>query len=336
MNSIICPFKDCNKSFSKLANFEKHVMRIHEDQYLPMMNNTNGDKPIRNITPQAGDLEMDMCYDVNTRSNDVELYIQHETNHQSYYRKRKGNDKICSTLSPYIEKVADYAFKYNISHDQYKNLVPLLKDNKDVPKSLDKLKKVAKNDSHELHLSIYLTLDHFPKHLGNKSKYNANLVLAFLLKKKIFFKKKKKNIKHEYQQHDYVVLIWNMNAKDTLKILNIFSAKKKLKNNNQYEKFIGSIKKKHLSFKSSKIYLINKYTNNIEKKNSLMNSTKVKKKKATRRVNFWNIIATAQQTASCIEIKYIIVDNYKESNHDMESPLDNANYSLQSFVKKKK
>ncbi|KAI9306210.1 hypothetical protein BJ944DRAFT_229690 [Cunninghamella echinulata] len=65
-----------------------------------------------------------------------------------------------------------------------------------------------------------------------------------------------------------------------------------------------------------------------------MHSTKVKK--SARRTNFWNTSATAQQAASYIEIKDVIVDNYRESDHDMEPPPDNANYSLQSFVKEAK
>ncbi|CAO3643222.1 unnamed protein product [Cunninghamella echinulata] len=85
-----------------------------------------------------------------SNTNNQSNYMK--TAYQTYYRYYKNNEKRHSTLSPYIKKVADYAFKYKISHDQYKNLVPLLKDNEDVPKTLTNLKKVIKNDSYGLHL----------------------------------------------------------------------------------------------------------------------------------------------------------------------------------------
>ncbi|CAO3648179.1 unnamed protein product [Cunninghamella echinulata] len=127
-------------------------MRTHEDQYLPNTSNTNDNKSIRNITPQSSELEMDMDYDMNAQSNDIEMDILYKSYYQSYYRDCKGNYESRSTLSPYIKKAANYAFKYNISHDQYKNLVPLLKTNEGVPNTLNKLKKVVKNDSYELNL----------------------------------------------------------------------------------------------------------------------------------------------------------------------------------------
>ncbi|CAO3620589.1 unnamed protein product [Cunninghamella echinulata] len=67
MSPVICSFKNCNRSFSKLANFEKHVTRMHKDEYYPLEKNTIEDnKPIKNITSQPRDLEMDMDFNMNT------------------------------------------------------------------------------------------------------------------------------------------------------------------------------------------------------------------------------------------------------------------------------
>ncbi|CAO3648175.1 unnamed protein product [Cunninghamella echinulata] len=80
-----------------------------------------------------------------------------------------------------------------------------------------------------------------------------------------------------------------------------------------------------LSFKSPKIHMLNKYTNDIQKKGPLIGYS-------TQHSEHMH----STKAASYIEIKDVIVDNYKESDHDTESPPDNANYSLQSFVKDEK
>ncbi|KAI9301878.1 hypothetical protein BJ944DRAFT_233534 [Cunninghamella echinulata] len=94
MGPIICPFEDCDKYFSKLSKFELHVKRMHEDQYLPRTNKTK---------------KKSTC--------------------QPYSLNYKGNVERYSTLSPYVENVADYVCKYNISHVQYKEAKIILLDN---------------------------------------------------------------------------------------------------------------------------------------------------------------------------------------------------------------